>query len=153
MATEGLEGAKVRADDTRRALALAKLTDQRFLDPILGLLLPGLGDGAGALIGLYIVVLARKHDLPSGVQAQMLVNLAVDCLGGLVPVVGDVFDLINRANLRNARLLEKHLAPAGAALAPSRQPTTSLLKAGLLLTVALGASGLAIYLGLKRFAH
>jgi len=120
---QGRDMVKRRATDANRALALAKLTDQRFLDPLLGFLLPGVGDAVGAVAGFYIVVLARKHDLPVAVQAQMVANIAIDCLGGLVPVVGDIFDLLNRANLRNARLLERHLLPEGLRRClPSKSP-------------------------------
>jgi len=146
--------ARARAADLSRAFTLANLTDRRFLDPLVGLVLPGVGDALGALLGLYIVALARKHDAPASLQARMLVNLAVDCLGGLVPVAGDLFDLLNRANLRNARLLEKHLAPvpevrSGKASFVSRK--LGLPLAALLLTIALGATGVVVVLGVRHF--
>jgi hypothetical protein len=40
----------------------------------------------------------------------MLGNMAVDALGGAVPVAGDVFDAAFKANLRNRALLERWLA-------------------------------------------
>lgn len=39
----------------------------------------------------------------------MLLNLALDALIGLIPVLGDLFDFGYKANLRNSRLLEQHL--------------------------------------------
>jgi hypothetical protein len=103
-----------RRADLARALTLAKWTDSRFLDPIFGLVLPGLGDVLGVAAGLYIVAVGVRHGVPRSVVRRMLINLAIDCLGGVIPIVGDVFDFLNRANLRNARLLEEHLGDTGA---------------------------------------
>jgi hypothetical protein len=107
--------------DVRRALKLATWTDARFIDPLLGFLLPGAGDAIGAVVGLYIVVVARRHGVPPAVLARMMFNLAVDCLAGVVPFVGDLIDLVNRANLRNARLLERHLSASQTASATTQE--------------------------------
>jgi hypothetical protein len=58
------------------------------------------------MAGLYIVAAGIRRGLPAVVIARMLLNLAVDMLIGLVPVLGDALDFAYRANLRNARLLE-----------------------------------------------
>ena len=113
-----------RRADLARALAVAKWTDRRFLDPIIGLVLPGLGDVLGAAAGLYIVAVGVRHGVPRSVLRRMLINLTVDCLGGVIPIVGDVFDFLNRANLRNARLLEEHLGDASPARLASGGPET-----------------------------
>jgi hypothetical protein len=84
---------------------LAHWMDRRYIDPLLALLLPGVGDALGALIGLLGVVAAlqlRAHPL---VIARMLLNLAVDALLGAIPLAGPVFDLFYRANSRNLELL------------------------------------------------
>jgi hypothetical protein len=39
----------------------------------------------------------------------MLGNVGVDFLVGAVPFLGDVFDVLWKANRKNARLLEQHL--------------------------------------------
>jgi len=39
---------------------------------------------------------------------RMLLNVGIDVVGGMVPVVGDAFDLVWRANIRNLALLERH---------------------------------------------
>ena len=41
--------------------------------------------------------------------ARMLGNVAVDGVVGLVPVAGDAFDVLFRANMRNVRLLRRWL--------------------------------------------
>ena len=39
----------------------------------------------------------------------MLRNMVIDFLGGLLPVVGDAFDAVYKANTRNTRLLRNYL--------------------------------------------
>lgn len=39
----------------------------------------------------------------------MLRNMGIDFVGGLLPVVGDAFDAIYKANTRNTRLLRNYL--------------------------------------------
>jgi hypothetical protein len=108
------ERQRARRRDLGRAQVLARWTDSRMLDPLVGFLLPGAGDLLGVLAGLYIVGLARRHEAPAGVVARMLLNLTLDCLVGVVPVLGDIADVFSRANIRNAGLLERHLALAEA---------------------------------------
>ena len=83
------------------------------LDPIIGLI-PGLGDLIGAGVALWIVVEAVRLGASGWVLVRMLVNIAIDTLGGAIPVAGDVFDALWKANLKNVRLLERHLATAAA---------------------------------------
>jgi hypothetical protein len=40
----------------------------------------------------------------------MLVNVALDGVIGAVPLLGDAFDVMWRANRRNMALLQRHLA-------------------------------------------
>ena len=83
---------------------------RRFgLDGLLGLV-PGVGDAATGAISLYVVWEARKMGAPPWLIARMLANVAIDVAGGVVPLVGDVFDVIFKANLRNIALLEEWLA-------------------------------------------
>ena len=91
--------------ELRRAVALARTLDERFLDPIVGLLLPGAGDLITAGVGLYLVYVGIRRKLPAAVIARMFLNLTFDMLVGAVPGVGDVADFLYRANSKNARLL------------------------------------------------
>lgn len=99
--------------DLRRARRLAKLLDTQFrfagvrfgLEGLLGLV-PVAGDAAGTLLGLYPLYVARRHNLGNNVQARMALNLAIEFAGGVVPVVGDLFDVAFKANIRNVKLLE-----------------------------------------------
>jgi hypothetical protein len=106
------------ADPLARARGLARLLDSaiavpgtriRFgADALLGLV-PGLGDIAGALLGGYLVLLAHRLGTPRTVILRMLGNVALDTLGGSVPIAGDLFDVAFRSNVRNVALLESAL--------------------------------------------
>jgi hypothetical protein len=91
----------------RRAVTVARWLDERWLDPLIGLVVPEVGDIVTATAGLYIVAAGIRKGLPAVVIARMLLNLAVDMVIGLVPALGDLVDFAFRANLRNARLLEQ----------------------------------------------
>ena len=77
-------------------------------DPILGLV-PGIGDLIAPAYGIAIIVTAAQLGVPRVVQVRMLLTAAVDLVVGSIPVVGDVFDFVWRANYRNMALLERHL--------------------------------------------
>jgi hypothetical protein len=79
------------------------------LDGILGLV-PGAGDTVAGLVGLYMLLEARRLGAPSAVILRMLANLGLDLAVGSVPVLGDVFDFAFKANRRNLDLLRRHLA-------------------------------------------
>jgi hypothetical protein len=99
--------ASVEDERLRQLELLTRWLDRRYVDPILGLLLPGAGDLVGAALGLVGIVTAfrmRAHPL---VIARMLINLALDALLGALPGVGDVADFLYRANQRNLELLEQ----------------------------------------------
>ena len=84
-----------------------KWLDDRFLDPLLGFALPGVGDVVGSALGLYVVVVAFRRKLPLVTVARMLLNLGIDALVGAVPLAGDLFDVAWKANRRNVRLLAR----------------------------------------------
>lgn len=109
-------------DEQRRILErlehLSRLLDSAFelpliryrvgLDAIVGLI-PGVGDVLGALPSLYIIYQALKLELPTGVLVRMLLNLIPEVLIGSVPLVGDIFDAVWKANDRNLYLIKRHL--------------------------------------------
>ncbi|MCI0700081.1 MAG: DUF4112 domain-containing protein [Planctomycetia bacterium] len=75
-------------------------------DALLGLI-PGIGDATTMTIGAYILQLASKLGVPPVVMARMVLNLTIDGLLGMIPILGDVFDVLFQANARNARLVER----------------------------------------------
>ena len=78
------------------------------LDPILGLLLPELGDTLTAAVSLTLLGVAFRERVPKLVLARMLINIAIDALLGAVPVLGDLFDFAFRSNEKNLALIERH---------------------------------------------
>lgn len=78
------------------------------LDPILGLL-PGGGDTITGALGAYIIIEAARMGLPRKVIGEMVGNIIFDSVVGIVPVLGDFFDVTWKANVRNIALLEQHL--------------------------------------------
>jgi hypothetical protein len=96
--------------------ALAKLLDVAFILPGTNIrygidgqngLIPVVGDNVTTAISLWLVREARALGAPWHVTARMLANVAVDGVVGLVPVAGDAFDVMFRANVRNVRLLRR----------------------------------------------
>lgn len=72
-------------------------------------LVPVSGDVLMGLVSLYIVWEARTMGLPPVLLGRMLANIAIEVVGGAIPIVGDVFDMAFKANLRNLALLETFL--------------------------------------------
>jgi hypothetical protein len=83
-------------------------TSLRFgLDPLFGLV-PFLGDIIGLLISSLMVMAMVRHGISGKVVILMLLNIAFDFLLGFIPLFGDAFDFVHRANTRNFRLLKAH---------------------------------------------
>jgi hypothetical protein len=99
-----------RDPEIERARTFARAMDHYGLDPILGFLLPGIGDLVGAALGLYIVSIAKRRGLSRAVIARMLLNLVLDMALGAIPLIGDVADVAFKANDKNLSLLETRTA-------------------------------------------
>jgi hypothetical protein len=76
-------------------------------DALIGLV-PGIGDLVSAGISSMIILEARRMGAPRWLVARMIANVAVDAIGGAVPLVGDLLDVAYRANLKNTQLLRRH---------------------------------------------
>jgi hypothetical protein len=84
-------------------------TQIRFgLDGIVGFF-PGIGDFIGGAASCIIVIAAFFRGVPLITIARMVANLAVEVVVGLVPFLGNLFDIGWRANRRNYHLLEDSL--------------------------------------------
>ena len=83
-------------------------TKQRIgLDPILGLI-PGGGDTISAGLSGYIIIEAALMGLPREALIRMVMNILIDTVVGSMPVLGDIFDVFSKANLRNMQIVESH---------------------------------------------
>lgn len=104
-------------------------TQQRVgLDGLIGLI-PGIGDTIGALLSTYIILEAARRGASVWTVTRMLANVGVETVIGAVPILGDLFDIVFKANRRNVTLLGDTLERA----APPRDPTGVLRLASVLI--------------------
>lgn len=97
--------------------SLARLMDSRFripgtnirfgLDALAGLI-PGIGDFATLFVSGYIMTILAKNGASGFVLARMALNIVLDAVLGSVPILGDLFDVAFKANIRNVQLLQEH---------------------------------------------
>jgi len=82
------------------------------LDALIGLA-PGIGDTVTTLISLWLVKEAHQLGAPRHLIVRMVANVAIDGLVGAVPVLGDAFDVMFRANRRNMKILREYFESEG----------------------------------------
>jgi hypothetical protein len=84
-------------------------TKIRFgLDGIVGLI-PGLGDILGGLASCILIFAAWYRGLPYVTLVRMVVNVAIEVVVGIIPFLGDAFDIAWKANRRNYALMTRHI--------------------------------------------
>ena len=87
-------------------------TKFRFgLNSLIGLT-PAAGDAVLAAISLYIVYEAHRLGVPREKLMRMVGNIGIETAAGAVPIVGDLFDMGFKANLRNLAIIEDHVKGA-----------------------------------------
>lgn len=102
------------------------------LDPIIGFIIPGAGDAITGTGSIALLYLALKERVPTIVLLRMCMNILVDTVGGLLPFIGDAFDLVWRSNRRNLDLIEQYRDD------PKKKPTWAdyaLVATGMVLAV------------------
>lgn len=101
-----------KCDGVARLRKLEQRLDRQFsvfgvqfgLDGIVGLV-PVVGDVFTGVMGLYLILEARRLGAKRWTVARMLVNWALDFGLGAIPVLGDFFDIAFKSNTKNLRLL------------------------------------------------
>lgn len=78
------------------------------IDAIIGLV-PVIGDAAGLLLSSYVLFEAQRLGVSKRIKLKIILNMLIDFFGGLIPVFGDIFDAIFKANTRNTKLLKDYL--------------------------------------------
>ncbi|MFI0400044.1 MAG: DUF4112 domain-containing protein [Thiolinea sp.] len=78
------------------------------LDGILGLI-PGVGDLAAGGLSTYILYQAVKLKVPKVILARMTLNILLESVIGVIPVFGDLFDFMFKANQRNVDLMRQYV--------------------------------------------
>jgi hypothetical protein len=76
-------------------------------DALIGLI-PGAGDFTTLLISGYMVSILAKNGASGFVLARMALNILIDALLGSIPLIGDIFDVAFKANIRNVKLMREH---------------------------------------------
>jgi hypothetical protein len=111
-----------RSERVRRLESIAAVMDTAFVVPGTGIrfgfdgligLVPGIGDFVTTALSLYLVHEAWQLGAPKRVITRMLANVALDGVIGAVPVAGDLFDVMWRANKRNMRILREWIDREG----------------------------------------
>jgi uncharacterized protein DUF4112 len=119
--------ARETAQSVARLEGLARLMDGalvipgthlRFgLDALVGLV-PVVGDVISGLISSYLIWEARQLGAPRWLIARMMANTLLDTTIGAIPLLGDAFDIMFRANMKNMALLRRHMERRGLSTPP-----------------------------------
>ncbi len=78
------------------------------LNPILDLV-PGFGDIAAASVSLSVLIYGIRRGIPKILLGRMALNVLINEIVGIIPIVGSVFAFWFTANTRNYELLRQHL--------------------------------------------
>ncbi|QDT08034.1 hypothetical protein K227x_64640 [Rubripirellula lacrimiformis] len=97
----------------------AKLMDEAIEIPIIKVRLgwdsligfiPAIGDFAGLLMHGYLLTQAYRAGARKRVYLKMLWYALIDFLIGVIPFLGDIFDIFWKSNRRSANLLRREIA-------------------------------------------
>jgi hypothetical protein len=100
----------------RELEVLSQLMDNQFRIPVVGWrfglnaiidLVPWFGDVATTIVALYVLVSAVRYRVPKITLLRMGVNIAIYFIGGLTPLVGDLFGAWWKPNIRNINLMRQ----------------------------------------------
>jgi len=101
----------------QKIAVVTKLMDSQFkipgtnfsfgLDPLIGLI-PGLGAVIDYVISAYLLVSMVQNGASNKVIAKMILNISIDGIGGLIPILGNIFDFFYKANRKNLVLAVEH---------------------------------------------
>lgn len=113
----------------RELEVFSQFMDNQFRVPVLGWrfglnaiidLVPGIGDVATSIIALYLLVSAVRYRVPKITLLRMALNIAIYFIGGIVPLLGDIFAIWWKPNIRNLNLLRARATVSGTDLRQGR---------------------------------
>ena len=119
-------------------------TGWRFgLDALVGLI-PNYGDIATTLVSFYILIAGVRYGVPKITLLRMAINIAIDYGVGVIPVIGDAFDFVWKANKWNIELIRERATGRG-------KGTTSdwifiFVLIGILLAVLIGSVIISLFI-------
>ena len=111
-------------------------------DGILGLI-PGVGDTVTNVLSFYIVIRAAQLGCPPSVILRMGINILIDNLIDVVPLLGNFFDFFWKSNTKNIQLLENYVAH------PRKVTAASRIVVFLTLALILGLMVLTFFVAFK----
>ncbi len=128
---------------------LAELMDSKYkgpfgfrfgLDGLIGLL-PVAGNVITSCISFYIIIRAATMGCPAFLILRMLINVLIDNIFDWLPILGNLFDFMWRANSKNILLLEAYMANPSRSVSGSRWVvfTTIFIFIAILASFILGA--------------
>jgi hypothetical protein len=148
-----------RTDDAELEM-LARLMDNQFRIPAVGWrfglntlidLIPGVGDTATSLIAFGIMTAAVRRGLPRTALLRMALNIAIYSIGGILPIIGDIFDTWWKPNMRNMEILRRHAHETREATASDRLFIAAI--GALLLVLVMSSAAVFWYLLHLLFRH
>lgn len=95
-----------------RLIRIPGLKKRLGLNPIVDLV-PGFGDIAVALVSVSVIVYGIRRKVPKIVLGRMALNVLINELVGLIPIIGSVFAFWFQANTRNYQLIRGHIDTPG----------------------------------------
>ncbi|GAB5413707.1 MAG: hypothetical protein Cons2KO_13100 [Congregibacter sp.] len=119
-------------------------------DGLLGLI-PVVGDSVSALISSFIVYRAAQLGVPVHHLLRMMINIIFETLVGFIPLIGDLFDFVWKANEKNMLILEKHLPAELPRRSAKARISLASLGVGLCVLILLGlllAAAIALFTAL-----
>lgn len=150
----------VESPRLRHIRVFARLLDQSILlpggyrigiDPIIGLI-PGIGDLIGTALSLYLVYQAARLGISKSVLLRMSGNVLLEMLIGEIPILGDIFDAVWKANVRNARLVELHHRPMQPERSAKKIFWFMVILVFGILSIGIGAFALLLWAASKVFS-
>jgi hypothetical protein len=106
------------------------------LNPIVDLV-PGFGDIAAALVSVSVLVYGIRRGIPKILLGRMALNVLINEIVGIIPIVGAAFAFWFQANTRNYELIRGHLDTPGRSTKGDKIFVSVIL--GLVVVVILGS--------------
>jgi Domain of unknown function (DUF4112) len=91
-----------------RLIRIPGLKKRLGLNPIIDLI-PGFGDIATATVSVSVLAYGIRRGVPKILLGRMALNVLINEVVGIIPVVGSVFAFWFTANTRNYELIRSHL--------------------------------------------
>jgi hypothetical protein len=98
----------------------------------------------GGVVSSYIIAEAARMGVPKSTLIRMAFNVLIEALIGLIPLVGDIFDIAWKANNRNVRLLQEYAQDTRRSTTKNRVFVIVLIVVLLALIVGIVWLGIAI---------